>query len=132
MSDEQPKNPLHGVTLKVILEELVERHGWPELADRIKIRCFQNDPSFASSLKFLRKTDWARGRVEELYLADQRLVARNRKRNKRRAGMRAYRAQQEAQEAQEPQEQADSPSPDDAQEAQEAQESRDSDAGEPN
>ncbi|MBW2460561.1 MAG: DUF2132 domain-containing protein [Deltaproteobacteria bacterium] len=110
MSGEQPNNPLHGVTLKVILEELVARHGWPELADRIKIRCFQNDPSLASSLKFLRKTDWARSRVEELYLADQRLVARNRKRNKRRAGMRAYRAQQEGQE---PQEQADSPSPED-------------------
>ena len=68
MSQEQPNNPLHGVTLKSILEDLVARYGWLELGSRINIRCFQNDPSLGSSLKFLRKTDWARAKVEQLYL----------------------------------------------------------------
>lgn len=68
MSEEQPNNPLHGVTLKVILEDLVSRYGWEELGARIQIRCFQNDPSVNSSLKFLRKTEWARVKVERLYL----------------------------------------------------------------
>ena len=72
MSDEQPNNPLHGVTLKMIVEELVERHGWRGLADRIQIGCFQNNPSLKSSLKFLRRTDWARAKVERLYLSDRR------------------------------------------------------------
>jgi uncharacterized protein (DUF2132 family) len=72
MTPEQPNNPLHGVTLKAIVEDLVARRGWPDLAARIKIRCFSSDPSVASSLKFLRKTDWARQQVEQLYLADQR------------------------------------------------------------
>ena len=70
MTPDQPNNPLHGVTLKAMVEDLVERRGWPDLAARIKIRCFSSDPSVASSLKFLRKTDWARLKVEQLYLAD--------------------------------------------------------------
>lgn len=69
---EQPKNPLHGVTLKAILEDLVERRGWEDLGDRINIRCFTHDPSLKSSLKFLRKTAWARERVEKLYVQDHR------------------------------------------------------------
>jgi len=96
VSAEQPNNPLHGITLKAILEDLVERHGWPELSERIKIRCFQNDPSIKSSLKFLRKTDWARQKIERLYLDDQRVLERKRKRNKRRAAMRTHRREQEA------------------------------------
>ncbi|MDC3379052.1 VF530 family protein [Planctomycetota bacterium] len=68
MSQEQPKNPLHGITLKQIVEELVERHGWDELGRRIDIRCFNDDPSVKSSLKFLRRTEWARTKVEKLYL----------------------------------------------------------------
>ena len=72
MSGEQPKNPLHGITLKAMLEDLVARHGWAELGARIKIRCFTHDPSLKSSLKFLRKTDWARSKVEKLYLQDGR------------------------------------------------------------
>jgi len=72
MTPEQPNNPLHGVTLQAMVEDLVQRRGWPDLAARIKIRCFSSDPSVASSLKFLRKTDWARQKVEQLYLADLR------------------------------------------------------------
>ena len=64
----QPRNPLHGLTLERILTELVEYFGWPELGQRIDIRCFTSDPSIASSLKFLRKTPWAREKVEGLYL----------------------------------------------------------------
>lgn len=59
---------LHGITLKVMVTELVERFGWEELGRRIEIRCFTHDPSIASSLKFLRRTPWARDRVEEIYL----------------------------------------------------------------
>jgi uncharacterized protein (DUF2132 family) len=59
---------LHGITLKVILSELVELYGWEEMAKNIHIRCFTNDPSIASSLKFLRRTPWARDKVEEMYL----------------------------------------------------------------
>jgi uncharacterized protein (DUF2132 family) len=62
------KDPLHGITLKMIVTELVERYGWEELGRRIKIKCFINDPSINSSLKFLRKTPWAREKVEALYL----------------------------------------------------------------
>jgi uncharacterized protein (DUF2132 family) len=72
VTQEQPNNPLHGITLKAILEDLLERHGWEELGRRINIRCFQSDPSINSSLKFLRKTDWARMKVEQLYLRDQK------------------------------------------------------------
>jgi len=68
MSEKQPRNPLHGVTLEKMLEELVEDYGWIELGRMINIRCFNNDPSIKSSLKFLRKTEWARKQVEELYL----------------------------------------------------------------
>lgn len=65
---EQPNNPLHGVKLADILEFLVEKYGWEELGSMINIRCFQIDPSIKSSLKFLRKTPWARDKVEQLYL----------------------------------------------------------------
>ncbi|MGI9244322.1 MAG: VF530 family DNA-binding protein [Verrucomicrobiales bacterium] len=60
-------DPLHGVTLKMMLERLVEYLGWEEMSQRIGIRCFANDPSIGSSLKFLRKTPWARKKVEDLY-----------------------------------------------------------------
>ncbi|RLD58750.1 MAG: transporter [Bacteroidetes bacterium] len=66
--DYQLNNPLHGVKLADILDYLVGVYGWEELGERIKIRCFTNDPSIKSSLKFLRKTPWARNEVEELYL----------------------------------------------------------------
>lgn len=62
------KDPLHGITLKTLLEELVEKYGFEELGQRINIRCFTQDPSVKSSLKFLRKTPWARKKVEDLYL----------------------------------------------------------------
>jgi uncharacterized protein (DUF2132 family) len=65
----QPNNPLHGITLKVIVEQLVEQYGWEELSDRIRINCFYENPSISSSLKFLRKTPWARAKVEELYVS---------------------------------------------------------------
>jgi len=65
---EQPNNPLHGVTLKVILEFLVEKYGWYELGGLIKINSFNTNPTINSSLKFLRKTPWAREKVERLYL----------------------------------------------------------------
>lgn len=96
MADEQPNNPLHGVTLKAILEDLVARHGWAELSQRIQLRCFAHDPNLKSSLKFLRKTPWARQKVEGLYLQDQRVLERKRKRNRRRAAKRAHRAEREA------------------------------------
>ena len=76
MSGEQPKNPLHGVTLQAVVEDLVARRGWDDLAERIRIRCFARDPSVKSSLKFLRKTPWARAKVEALYLDDQARIAR--------------------------------------------------------
>lgn len=65
---EQPRNPLHGITLEHIVTALVAHFGWPELGQRIPVRCFTHDPSVASSLKFLRKTPWAREKVEGLYL----------------------------------------------------------------
>jgi uncharacterized protein (DUF2132 family) len=61
-------DPLHGITLQAILERLVEYHGWEELGKRVRIRCFTSDPSIKSSLTFLRKTPWARLKVEHLYL----------------------------------------------------------------
>lgn len=64
----QSKDPLHGITLEMILTQLVEQYGWAELSKRIPIRCFYNEPSIKSSLKFLRRTPWARKSVEELYL----------------------------------------------------------------
>ena len=66
--EEQPNNPLHGVTLKTVLETLVEHYGWKELSMRIDINCFKNNPSMKSSLTFLRKTLWAREKVEKIYL----------------------------------------------------------------
>ncbi len=68
MSKTQPKNPLHGITLEKIVTNLVEQYGWSEMGKRIKIRCFTHDPSLKSSLKFLRRTPWARAKVEQLYL----------------------------------------------------------------
>ena len=68
MTDPQPKNPLHGLTLEAILTRLVEHYGWDELGKIITVKCFTNDPSIKSSLKFLRKTPWARKKVEDLYV----------------------------------------------------------------
>ena len=64
-------DPLHGVTLELLLTRLVAEYGWEGLAGRINIKCFSSDPSIASSLKFLRKTPWAREKVEALYLQSQ-------------------------------------------------------------
>jgi uncharacterized protein (DUF2132 family) len=64
----QPRNPLHGLTLEAIVTALAEGYGWDGLAQRIPVRCFSHEPSVASSLKFLRKTPWAREKVEGLYL----------------------------------------------------------------
>ena len=68
MTTQNSLDPLHGVTLKMILAELVERFGWEELGKRIDIRCFTHEPSIPSSLKFLRRTPWARDKVEEMFL----------------------------------------------------------------
>ena len=68
MANEQRNNPLHGVTLEMIVNQLVEQYGWAELGKRIPIKCFNENPSIKSSLKFLRRTPWARKKVEELYL----------------------------------------------------------------
>ncbi len=68
MTDQQQKDPLHGVTLEMMLNQLVEHHGWEKLGKIIAIRCFNNGPSIKSSLEFLRKTSWARTKVEALYL----------------------------------------------------------------
>lgn len=64
----QPNNPLHGITLKAIVTELHAHYGWEGLAEKIPVRCFQNNPSIKSALTFLRKTPWAREKVEQLYL----------------------------------------------------------------
>lgn len=68
MAQQQPNNPLHGKTLEMIVTHLVEMYGWDELGKRIQINCFRDNPSISSSLKFLRKTPWARKKVEELYI----------------------------------------------------------------
>ena len=68
MENFNPKNPLHGITLKKILEDLVDYYGFDTLGELIKIRCFNHDPSIKSSLTFLRKTEWARTEVEALYI----------------------------------------------------------------
>lgn len=65
---EQPKNPLHGITLKAILETLIAEYGFPKLGEKITINCFTDKPTLNSSLIFLRKTPWARAKVEKLYL----------------------------------------------------------------
>lgn len=67
MPNHVSRDPLHGVTLEALLTELVARHGWAELARQVPIRCFLFDPSLTSSLKFLRRTPWARAKVEEIY-----------------------------------------------------------------
>ena len=72
MSEQHVNNPLHGRTLENILSSLVDYYGWTELGTRIDIRCFNNDPSIKSSLKFLRKTPWARKKLEDLYIANQK------------------------------------------------------------
>ena len=96
MSQEQPNNPLHGMTLKAILTYLVEKYGWERLSHDIRIRCFQYDPDIKSSLKFLRRTPWAREKLEQFYLKDHKQVQKNQARNKRRAARRKYKAEQEA------------------------------------
>ncbi|MBQ4847272.1 MULTISPECIES: VF530 family DNA-binding protein [unclassified Pseudoalteromonas] len=68
MSQEQPKNPLHGIKLEDILIKLEDQLGWRAMGEAVDIRCFTHDPSIKSSLKFLRKTPWARDKVEQLYL----------------------------------------------------------------
>lgn len=68
MSNEQPNNPLHGIKLAEIVETLVDYYGFEELGERIRINCFTSNPSVKSSLKFLRRTPWAREKVENLYL----------------------------------------------------------------
>lgn len=73
MNRQQNKDPLHGITLEQIVNRLVEYYGWEELGEQIDIRCFNNDPSVKSSLKFLRRTPWARKQVEDLYLAVKRM-----------------------------------------------------------
>ena len=72
MENEQPNNALHGITLEMILTQLVEQYGWEELGRRITIKCFTDDPSIKSSLKFLRRTPWARKKVENLYLRSKK------------------------------------------------------------
>jgi uncharacterized protein (DUF2132 family) len=72
MTTPQARNPLHGITLEMIVTELVDFFGWEELGQQVAIRCFTQDPSIASSLKFLRRTPWARAKVESLYLFMQR------------------------------------------------------------
>jgi len=75
MDNEQSNNALHGITLEMILIQLVEQHGWEELGRRITIKCFTDDPSIKSSLKFLRRTPWARKKVEDLYLSFKKRAA---------------------------------------------------------
>ena len=72
MNASPSRDPLHGVTLEALLTELVAAYGWEELGRRIDIRCFNFDPSISSSLKFLRKTPWARAKVEQLYVSLKR------------------------------------------------------------
>ena len=71
MPNEHPNDPLHGITLEMVVTRLVDHYGWDELGKRIPIRCFTNHPSIKSTLTFLRKTPWARKKVEDLYLASQ-------------------------------------------------------------
>jgi uncharacterized protein (DUF2132 family) len=68
MSNPHPNDPLHGITLEKLLTDLVERYGWEEMARRVEIRCFKSNPTLKSCLTFLRKTPWARKKVEEMYL----------------------------------------------------------------
>ena len=79
MSETQPNNPLHGMTLEKIIPALVDYYGWKEIGSIINIRCFHSNPSIKSSLTFLRKTPWARSKVERLYLKYMRVVAKERR-----------------------------------------------------
>jgi uncharacterized protein (DUF2132 family) len=81
MATKQARNPLHGITLEMIVTELVAHFGWPELGQQVNIRCFTSDPSVGSSLKFLRRTPWAREKVESLYLFMLRKRARQARRD---------------------------------------------------
>ncbi|TAN40417.1 MAG: DUF2132 domain-containing protein [Nitrospirae bacterium] len=86
MTEQQPhqsSDPLHGVTLEMILTELVENYGWEEMGRTIRIRCFTFDPSIKSSLQFLRRTPWARKKVETMYLRYKRYMQRQAKREAR-------------------------------------------------
>jgi uncharacterized protein (DUF2132 family) len=78
MSEQQANNQLHGVTLEQIVNSIVEYYGWEKLSKRINIRCFNSDPSVKSSLKFLRKTPWARKKVENLYITTQKSARKRR------------------------------------------------------
>ena len=69
MDNKQANNPLHGITIETAVTQLVKYYGWEELAQKININCFKNDPSIKSSLKFLRKTQWAKNKVENLYIS---------------------------------------------------------------
>ena len=71
MTKSRKQDPLHGITLQMVVTRLVEKYGWEELGRQIKIKCFTHDPSISSSLKFLRRTPWARQQVEALYLKTQ-------------------------------------------------------------
>jgi len=81
MSDEEPRehprDPLHGVTLETIVRTLQERHGWEEMGRRVRVRCFNENPSIKSSLTFLRKTPWAREKVENWYVWEMRRQRRD-------------------------------------------------------
>jgi uncharacterized protein (DUF2132 family) len=72
MTEQRSNDPLHGITLEMILNRLVELHGWEKMGKLIRIRCFNHDPSIKSSLQFLRRTPWARKKVEALYLMDKK------------------------------------------------------------
>jgi uncharacterized protein (DUF2132 family) len=75
MTNQHPKDPLHGITLEMILHRLVEQYGWEDLGQKVPIQCFRNNPSIKSSLQFLRRTPWARTQVEELYLRGRAAAA---------------------------------------------------------
>ncbi len=83
----QARNPLHGLTLETIVSALLAQYGWGGLAERVRLRCFSSEPSLVSSLKFLRKTPWAREKVESLYLFMLRDAKRDVKREGRRSGL---------------------------------------------
>lgn len=77
MEQSQPNNPLHGITLEMMLNDLVAYFGWEKLGDKITIKCFRSNPSISSSLKFLRKTPWARSEVETLYARNFNKIQKN-------------------------------------------------------
>lgn len=82
MKEEERKqlnNPLHGITLEMMLNDLVTHLGWKEMGERIPVKCFLNDPSIKSSLAFLRKTPWARAKVEQLYESNLKAIKKNEK-----------------------------------------------------